>query len=79
MLFGGGEKATEHLNLSSTVFFLRPLDFVLGVDINSPTLEVFVIAPSLQVSQLPESGRLLFVVVLSINYSHARVIQWRPA
>lgn len=46
LLFGGGEKATEHLNLSSTVFFLRPLDFVLGVDINSPTLEVFVITTS---------------------------------
>lgn len=46
-------------------FFRRPLEFVLGVDINFPALEIFVIAASLQVSQQPDSGRLLFVVVLS--------------
>lgn len=45
--------------------FWRPLDFVLGFYINFPTREIFVIAVLLQVSQQPESGRLLFVVVLS--------------
>lgn len=46
-------------------FFWRPLGFVLGLDIHFPTLEIVVIAALLQVSQQPESGLLLFVVILS--------------